>query len=292
MSVLSKGLPTRQNGDAGIASGQAFARSASGSGYNPAEVIVNADDWGNDTETTDRILDCYRAESVSSVSAMVFMADSERAAEIARQESIDAGLHLNFTTEFSAAQISSRLFEHQQEIARTLNGNRLAQALYHPRLTASFEYVVKAQIEEFARLYGGIPDRFDGHHHMHLCANVICQKLLPARSIVRRNLSFGPGEKRMANRLYRQIQDRRLAQRYHLADYFFDLRPVVPSARLERIFALGRSFNVELETHPIRDAEYRFLMSGELQRCAGVTRVANGYVLRTHLPVHLEESQA
>ncbi len=292
MSAVSKGLSIRKSGDASIFAAQTFARTAEGIHDRSAEVIVNADDWGRDRETTSRILDCYRAGSVSSVSAMVFMEDSERAAVVARQENIDSGLHLNFTTEFSAVQVPSRLVEHQKEIARTLNKNRLAQALYHPRLTASFEYVVKAQIEEFVRIYGGVPDRFDGHHHMHLCANVICQELLPVRSIVRRNLSFGSGEKRFVNRFYRRIQDQRLAQRHRLADYFFDMQPVEPGARLERIFALGMRFNVEVETHPIREEEYRFLMSGELHRCAGVSRVADGYVLRKHLHAHTEESQA
>ena len=38
-------------------------------------LILNADDWGRDRLTTDRILDCCLLEAVSSVSAMVFMED-------------------------------------------------------------------------------------------------------------------------------------------------------------------------------------------------------------------------
>src|SRR5579863_9771612 len=56
-------------------------------------LIVNADDWGWDRETTDRTLNCFLEGSLSSVSAMVFMQDSERAARLARQHGIDAGLH-------------------------------------------------------------------------------------------------------------------------------------------------------------------------------------------------------
>ena len=48
-------------------------------------LIINADDWGRDNETTDRSLDCVLRGSVSSVSAMMFMEDSERAAGIARR---------------------------------------------------------------------------------------------------------------------------------------------------------------------------------------------------------------
>ena len=51
-------------------------------------------------------------------------------------------------------------------------------------------YVVKAQLEEFERLYGRAPNRIDGHHHAHLCANVVLAGLLPAGTIVRRNFSF------------------------------------------------------------------------------------------------------
>src|SRR4029077_20103780 len=61
-------------------------------------LIINADDWGRSQETTDRIAECVAHGAVSSVSAMVFMEDSERSAVIARERGIDAGLHLNFTT--------------------------------------------------------------------------------------------------------------------------------------------------------------------------------------------------
>src|SRR5438445_7602395 len=63
-------------------------------------LIINADDWGRECETTDRILDCICCGAVSSVSGMVFMEDSERAACIAREKGVDVGLHLNFTTPF------------------------------------------------------------------------------------------------------------------------------------------------------------------------------------------------
>src|SRR5262249_46913023 len=135
-------------------------------------VIVNADDWGRDIETTDRILECVILRTVSSASAMVFMVDSERGAGLARERGVDCGLHLNFTTPFSALNCPLRLREHQGRVIRYLRRNRLAQTVYHPGLASSFRYVALAQIEEFERIFGGKPWRFDGHHHMHLCANV------------------------------------------------------------------------------------------------------------------------
>src|SRR2546425_11816891 len=90
-------------------------------------LIVNADDWGRDPRTTGRILDCALWGAVSSVSAMVFMEDSERAAALARERRIEAGLHLNLTTPFSASACSSRLVERQQELAQCLLRHRFAQ---------------------------------------------------------------------------------------------------------------------------------------------------------------------
>jgi hypothetical protein len=55
-------------------------------------LIVNADDWGRTFRTpANTRMRC--SGTVSSVSAMVFMEDSERAATIAR-DAIDTGLHL------------------------------------------------------------------------------------------------------------------------------------------------------------------------------------------------------
>jgi hypothetical protein len=252
------GESARQNGE------------ASGAGF----LIVNADDWGRDPLTTNRILECSVRGAVSSVSAMVFMEDSERAAATARERGIAAGLHLNFTTPFLASGCPARLLKHQQELSRYLLRHRLAQIVFHPGLIRSFEYVVAAQLDEFRRLYGADPDRFDGHHHMHLCANVLLQRLLSPGTIVRRNFSFQPGEKSLWNRLYRQFVDGRLARRHRLTDFFFSLAPLEPPGRLQRIFSLACQFVVELETHPVRPEEYRFLAGGEVFRHIGDARIA------------------
>ena len=248
-----------------------------------ATIIVNADDWGRDANTTDRCLECVRGGVVSSVSAMVFMEDSERGAALAHEHGIDAGLHLNLTSAFTAPQSFSRLAREQGKLARFLRSSRLAPAIYHPGLAASFDYVVKAQLEEFERLYGAPAGRVDGHHHMHLCANVFFRKLLSAGTITRRNFSFEPGEKSFMNRLYRRWQDRGLARRHRLTDFFFYWKPVEPRSRLEKILNLATRFNVELETHPAAPEEYAFLLGGEFLRCAGQVGVARGYVLRSGL---------
>jgi chitin disaccharide deacetylase len=224
-------------------------------------LIINADDLGRDVDTTNRILECSRRGTVSSASAMVYMKDSERAADLAKQHRLDAGLHLNLTTPFSEEHIEARLSEHHQRVCKYLRGHRFAQVLFHPGLTSSFAYVVSSQIEEFERIYGEAPRRIDGHHHMHLCANVLLRKLLPAGTIARRNFSFQRGEKGALNRWYRSKIDGALAKRHKLTDYFYSLPPMDIPGRLEAIFGLATQHVVEVETHPINPAEHRFLMS-------------------------------
>jgi chitin disaccharide deacetylase len=227
-------------------------------------LMINADDWGRNFETTERIKECVERGTVSSVSAMVFMLDSARAAEIAKEEKVNAGLHLNLTMPFSATDCPPKVVDRQKRLVHYLRGSKFARVIFNPLLAKDFEYVVVAQINEFCRLYGKEPARIDGHHHMHLCANVLFGKLLPSGTVVRRNFSFEPGEKNLANRSYRKFVDRLLARRHRLTDYFYSLPPLEPAARLVKIFSLARNFVVEVETHPINPDEHIFLLGDEI----------------------------
>jgi predicted glycoside hydrolase/deacetylase ChbG (UPF0249 family) len=115
------------------------------------------------------------------------------------------------------------------------------------------------------RLFEKSPSHIDGHHHMHLCANVLFSSMIPAGMKMRRNFSFWPGEKSMLNRTYRWLVDRWLACRYRLTDYFFDLTQCIQGEKLDRVAALAKSSNVELMTHPIVNWEQEYLMSDEFQ---------------------------
>jgi hypothetical protein len=236
-------------------------------------MIINADDWGRDSHTTDQILTCIQHATVSAVSAMVFMSDSVRAARIALERGIEVGLHLNLTTPFSQDSYSGHLLAAQGQIASYLRASRLAQTVFHPRLHTAFSDVVARQLEEFARLYGRRPDRIDGHHHMHLCANVVLARLLPRGTLVRRNFSFQPGEKSYWNRLYRRVLDRLLATRHDLVDYFFSLAPLNSPGRLQRIASLSRTAIVEVETHPTQADEYLLLTANTLPNELGQTEI-------------------
>jgi hypothetical protein len=261
-----------------IASSAGISIAGVGNSGRTGMLIINADDWGRDVVTTDRMLDCLLRRSVSSVSAMVFMSDSERSAQLASEHRIDAGLHLNLTLPFSATGCPVNLRERQRKLVVFLKRHPLARIVFHPGLTNTFDYVVKSQLEEFGRLYGGSPGRIDGHHHVHLCANVLFGKLLPQGTLVRRNFSFLPGEKSLANRLYRKAMDNRLARRHRMVDFLFPLAPLEPRTRLERVRSLAEQYVVEVETHPINEDEYKFLTGEEVVRWTNGTPIAPGFL--------------
>jgi hypothetical protein len=243
-------------------------------------LIINADDWGRNRDTTDRIFECTCRKTVSSVSAMVFMEDSERAAEIARQSGIDAGLHLNLTTPFTAPNCSRALIGQQHRIAEYFRRyHPLARVVYHPGLARAFKDVVGAQIEEFRRIYGAGPARIDGHHHVHLSSNVVFGGLLSAGTIVRRNFSFKPGEKSWYNRLFRNFVDGVVARNHRVTDFFYSIDPIDEPGRLQRIFALAQHSVVEVETHPYVPEEYRFLCGPEILQLTEKFPIASNFVV-------------
>jgi predicted glycoside hydrolase/deacetylase ChbG (UPF0249 family) len=244
-------------------------------------IIVNADDFGRSRGETDAVVACHRAHRITSTTAMVFMEDSERAAEAALGLGIDTGLHLNLSQRFTGARVSDRLRQSHDRVVAFLRSSKYALLVYNPFLRRQFREVVEAQLEEFARLYGKAPSHIDGHQHLHLCANLLKDKCIPAGRRVRRNFSFWPGEKSALNRYYRRRVDSILARDYSLVDYFFSLEESLRAGSLERVFSLAETSTVELMTHPVMPGEFQYLMSdahldrvGRLERSRRVTRAA------------------
>lgn len=239
-------------------------------------LIVNADDLGRNRVSTDRTLACHAKRRVSSASAMVFMEDSERAAELAIAAGIDVGLHINFTEPFTQRSIPDALRKSQERLCSFLRSSKYALLIYNPAMRPVFRNVFDAQREEFVRIYKREPSHLDGHQHMHLATNMLVDEILPKGTKVRRSFWFAPGEKNFINRLYRSAVDRQLARRHRLADYFLALpHKRSPDAR-DRVFGLARKFNVEFMTHPERPDELEFLMGDEFGRLLSQLHVA-GY---------------
>lgn len=223
-------------------------------------LYVNADDLGLNETITDRILNCFHHGRIHSASAMTFMKDSERASDLAIENSLPVGLHLNFTQDFTGETATATLQNQHKRVAVYLKGRKFNQILYNPMLNKAFGYVFQAQWDEFSRCYGEEPKRLDGHHHMHLCMNMLVSGSLPKGIKIRRNFTFGPGEKDPLNRLYRYLVDRWLKSRFRCTDYFFSLKPIGLD-KIRRILELSKSSDVELMVHPGVENEYRYLLS-------------------------------
>jgi succinoglycan biosynthesis protein ExoM len=226
-------------------------------------LTINADDFGRCVLATDRTMTCLAANRINSASAMVFMEDSERAAGLALASGLNVGLHINFTEAFTGSNIPPSLRQSQERLGRFLRANKYALVIYNPFLRSAFREVFAAQFEEFTRLYGRGPSRFDGHQHMHLCTNMIVDRLFPAGASVRRNLSFTADQKSFVNRYYRRLVDRALAKRYRVGDFLFTLSQQCSMPQLRRVAALANSSDVELVAHPQINVEFETLMSDQ-----------------------------
>ena len=238
-------------------------------------LIINADDWGRSRGETDAALRCYQSGRITSVSAMVFMEDSERAAELAKETQVDAGLHLNFSEEFTDSAYPEKLRGYHNKICRFLRRSKYAQLLYNPWLRAAFSYSVEAQAEEFERLFGKLPSHLDGHHHMHLCANLIFSRILPDGMKMRPHFSFWPGEKSYLNIAYRKVVNRWFSRRYRMPDFFFDLTQCIDGEKFGLVEALAKRSVVELMTHPVNQREGQYLLSDEFHQFLKCVDIGN-----------------
>ena len=225
-------------------------------------LLVNADDLGWDKNITDRILDSYNKKRIHSASILTFMADSQRAVDLSRDIQLPIGLHLNLDEEFTGQNTPVKLKRHHRAVSSYLLAHKWNQVLYNPFLRESFDYVFKTQWDEYCRLYSAEPHWLDGHHHFHLCMNILLSGKLPAGIRIRRNFTFNPGEKNPINRLYRNLVDRWLTTRFRCTDSFFSLKPI-NLEKLRTLVLRSQSSDVEIMVHPGVDNEYLFLLSPE-----------------------------
>ena len=226
-------------------------------------LIITADDYGKTRHATDSILECFSRKRITSASAMVFMEDSERAASLALRISIEVGLHLNFTEPFTICNIPLTLRDRQERVVSYLTKHKFAQVIYNPFLADSFKFLFRAQQDEFVRLYGKLPDFYNGHHHMHLSANMLAGKIIPKGSRLRGTFTFGSGEKNAFNRSYRRFIDRWISKKFISTDSFFSIVPIQNHERLRNIVKRAVKERVEIEVHPENPEEIEFLLSDQ-----------------------------
>lgn len=243
-------------------------------------LIINADDFGMEKDATDNILSCFHNKKITSTTAMMFMEDSERAATLALDISMEVGLHLNFTDTFNGIVKVNKLREYHNQIIAFLKRGKNHFLLYNHMLKKQFECVYKAQYEEFIRLYKRQPTHIDGHHHMHLCTNMLLQNLMPRGIRVRTTFTFAKKEKNALNRLYRRMISYWLTRRYICTDFFYSIEPIIRNQNqrtrlLKEITGIAEGSSVEIMVHPQIKNEYDYLMSNEFsQIISGVEKVS------------------
>ena len=152
-------------------------------------LIVNADDWGGFRAGTDAIERCFEAGAITSATAMMWMADSERAAELAVGVGRPIGLHLNLTQPFDGPDVPATVAERQRRLCAHFSDLRIRRWTIDPRPATRrlVRDAVADQIGEFHRLYGGAPTHIDGHHHAHVSPDVLVA--LPRGVKIRQTLS-------------------------------------------------------------------------------------------------------
>lgn len=228
-------------------------------------LIVNADDWGRTLVDTDAALTCFTSGRVTSVTAMMHMADSVRAAALAMTHGVPVGLHINLTESYTAPLCSSRLRDDQDRLVSFFTSSRAAKWSFNPPIVAACARVFQSQCDEFLRLYGKMPTHYDGHEHIHLATNMMMSRVIPKGAKVRRNLSYRFRERSMANIAHRAVVDWALGLRHATTEYFFDLSQRMDSPGMERVCDLARRSAVELMCHPARPREQAYLLADEFR---------------------------
>jgi hypothetical protein len=216
-------------------------------------LIVNADDFGITTAVTNAVLSCFEGGAISSATAMVWMADSDRAASVARQRRLPIGLHLNLIEPFSAPDVPGAVAQRQVRIVDRLSSGRASAHVYHPGWSRDFERCIGDQLARFERTYGRPPTHVDGHQHMHLALNALLARALTPVARGRRPLNRLASESRPHKRAARALLQGLVRRRLVTTDWCFSIRALVPAlggAGIEQKLALAANGSVEVMVHP------------------------------------------
>jgi chitin disaccharide deacetylase len=227
-------------------------------------LIVNADDLGLDRCNTDAILECFHSGAISSATALVWMEDSCRAAEMARREGIPVGLHLNLIEPFSAADVPEAVAATQRRVVERLRHRGIDTRLFHPGWSADFERCIGDQLARFHELYGHPPTHIDGHQHMHLVPNALLARALGSVGRCRRPVNRRSTESRAHKRAFNAALARLMRPRFVTTEWCFSIRSLHPGlggSHSDGRLALARDHSVEVMVHPGWEDERAVLLA-------------------------------
>jgi predicted glycoside hydrolase/deacetylase ChbG (UPF0249 family) len=216
-------------------------------------LIVNADDLGLERPVSDSIVECFGSGAITSATALVWMRDSDRAAEVARREHIPTGLHLNLIEPYTAPDVPPRVAQTQRRVVERLGKGGLGAQLYHRAWSEDFGQCIRDQLSRFTELYGAPPTHLDGHRHMHLAMNALFSRALEPVHRCRRPVNRPRIESASHKRLARSALSVMVRLRFTTTDACFSVRSLHPelggSGFDETLVRAGRS-SIELFVHP------------------------------------------
>ena len=230
-------------------------------------LIVNADDWGLRREVTDAIAACWQAGAITSASAMVGMADSERAFGLAAGNGLPLGLHLNLTAPLDGEGVSPAARRRQAELVAYFVRGRGRRYGFDPRIRGAVDLAVADQLLAYARASGALPARADGHQHIQTCPTVLACRSLGAVRILREAHGYTAAGFRL-KATYRAAVNRCLRARFRSVPFVSlrDLHPALGGSGLDRLRALAGRGPLELMVHPAWEDEREVLLSAEWRR--------------------------
>lgn len=237
-------------------------------------LIVNADDWGYDEQTTDAILAAFQAGRITSTTGMVYMAGSDRAAALAAEHGVPVGLHINLTEPFSDPATPPDVRARQQRMIERLGKtsglppelpgtSNLMRWLYDPRLQREVDEAIADQLRRYEGIYATPPTHFDGHTHVDLCPNVFLSRSIPRPAKLRNTLDRFPVE-RTAGGVLRDLRQAVRSRRFASTRYLLHITHLrLDPGNVDPRLALARQVPVEVMAHPGFTAEREILMSPE-----------------------------
>lgn len=227
-------------------------------------LIVNADDWGGEPHVTDAIERCFAAGAITSSTAMVHMADTARAAEIARAGSRPLGLHLNFTQALDGPGVPAGVRERHDRLRAHFADVARRRWRFDPRARGLVRDGVRDQLEAFRAAFGGEPTHLDSHHHVHTSPDVFL--VLPRGLRVRQSLTRAPLDPPGPGDVPRRLKHAYLAHRFRTTAAFWgvpNLHPRLGGAGLDEALERARRRPVEIMCHPSFPEELPLLLSDE-----------------------------
>jgi predicted glycoside hydrolase/deacetylase ChbG (UPF0249 family) len=236
-------------------------------------LIVNADDFGGNPLATERIAECFAANRITSTTAMVYMQDSPRAAEIAASRSLAVGLHLNLTQEFENPATPGPVRERQARAVRYFAGRRSTRFIINPVLVRAVGRCIEDQLDRFRELFGREPTHIDGHNHVHLSPTVLLA--LPKGARVRTAESSYVNSHRATAHI-RRARHLLIAGRQLTTDRLYAINRLKENAteqEMRDLLAPAERLTVEIMVHPDRNGDYRLLMSDEWRDAIGRHRL-------------------